>query len=345
MAALQYKETTTKSLYWGGERGCEDTQISSAILDHSPLSYALTHSPPVRELSLVKQFEAHVVCPNAAGFKTYDNLEGYEVIGYPTDRALTFLKHHLSPQWRFLVHTLMHCLSPKSGSWNQFPSSIATALICLSTDRVYNFSRFIIEGMIGNVKATKNKFLMYPRFLQMIVAIETADRTPRPTFGFTRKLFANMKFKWEGQPMPLTPPCLPLLLLAMLLMRKIQQPMNVSPLTQSSLLLDWRPWPSVPKGRLVVNTAASCPFFLLTDWHTSAGGFISAARVCGPAAYYLEPEDLDNLLSMEDDTTHGGFHVESPVRPDDAPTPTANAASRAEDPVLLTSLSAKLDSF
>ncbi|GJY24589.1 hypothetical protein Tco_0398247 [Tanacetum coccineum] len=58
---------------------------------------------------------------------------------------------------------------------------------------------------------------------------------------------------------------------------------------------------------------------------------------------YLEPEDLDNLLSMEDDTTHGGFHVESPVRPDDAPTPTADAAGRAEDPVLLTSLSEKLD--
>ncbi|GKF77750.1 hypothetical protein Tco_0230220, partial [Tanacetum coccineum] len=43
---------------------------------------------------------------------------------------------------------------------------------------------------------------------------------------------------------------------------------------------------------------------------------------------YLEPEDLDNLLSMENDTTHGGFHVESPVRPDDAPTPTADAAVR-----------------
>ncbi|GKD14762.1 hypothetical protein Tco_1199169, partial [Tanacetum coccineum] len=56
---------------------------------------------------------------------------------------------------------------------------------------------------------------------------------------------------------------------------------------------------------------------------------------------YREPEDLDN--PMEDDTTHGGFHVESPVRPDDAPIPTADAAGRAEDPTLLTSLSAKLD--
>ncbi|GJZ15485.1 hypothetical protein Tco_0551162 [Tanacetum coccineum] len=56
---------------------------------------------------------------------------------------------------------------------------------------------------------------------------------------------------------------------------------------------------------------------------------------------YREPEDLDN--PMEDDTTHDGFHVASPGGPNDAPTPTAAAAGRAEDPTLLTSLSAKLD--
>ncbi|GJU94305.1 putative ribonuclease H-like domain-containing protein [Tanacetum coccineum] len=124
--------------------------------------------PPVVFDSLVKQFWATaVVRPNAAGshdlvatidgrevvvteslirtqlqfddangifdMPNNDILEGMRVIGYPTDGTLTFLKNHLSPQWRFLVHTLMHCLSPKSGSWNQFPSSIATALICLST--------------------------------------------------------------------------------------------------------------------------------------------------------------------------------------------------------------------
>ncbi|GKG39609.1 hypothetical protein Tco_0463754, partial [Tanacetum coccineum] len=26
----------------------------------------------------------------------------------PPGRTLTFLKHHLSPQWRFLVHTILH---------------------------------------------------------------------------------------------------------------------------------------------------------------------------------------------------------------------------------------------
>ncbi|GJT43022.1 dihydroorotate dehydrogenase, mitochondrial [Tanacetum coccineum] len=42
----------------------------------------------------------------------------------------------------------------------------------------------------------------------MLVAIETADRTPRPTSAFTRKLFSNMRLKWAGEEIPLTPPML-----------------------------------------------------------------------------------------------------------------------------------------
>ncbi|GJS79618.1 hypothetical protein Tco_0729499 [Tanacetum coccineum] len=171
MAALKYKDDHNKIAYLGRERGCEDFTDILSYLDHSPLRYALTHDPPVVFDSLVKQFWATaVVRPNAAGshdlvatidgrevvvteslirtqlqfddangifdMPINDILEGMRVIGYPTDGTLTFLKIHLSPQWRFLVHTIMHCLSPKSGSWNQFPSSIATALICLSTGRL-----------------------------------------------------------------------------------------------------------------------------------------------------------------------------------------------------------------
>ncbi|GJS70784.1 hypothetical protein Tco_0703625 [Tanacetum coccineum] len=58
---------------------------------------------------------------------------------------------------------------------------------------------------------------------------------------------------------------------------------------------------------------------------------------------YIEPEDITNLNSMEDETILGGFHEETHAGPDDAPTPTADAAGRAEDPALLTSLSAKID--
>ncbi|GJR00451.1 hypothetical protein Tco_0523435 [Tanacetum coccineum] len=54
---------------------------------------------------------------------------------------LTFQKGAFSPQWRFLIHTILHCLSPKKTAWEQFSSNIATAVICLATNRTFNFSR------------------------------------------------------------------------------------------------------------------------------------------------------------------------------------------------------------
>nr|GEW29103.1 hypothetical protein [Tanacetum cinerariifolium] len=59
-------------------------------------------------------------------FTLHDVLDRMREIGYPKDGSLTFYKAKLSPQWRFLIHTLIHCMSPKSGGWNQFPSSIAS---------------------------------------------------------------------------------------------------------------------------------------------------------------------------------------------------------------------------
>nr|GEV12769.1 putative ribonuclease H-like domain-containing protein [Tanacetum cinerariifolium] len=71
-------------------------------------------------------------------------------IEYTTKGKFIFFKNKFSPQWKFLIHTLIHCLSPKSGSWNQFSSNIAIALIFLSTGRKYNFSNMIFNGMCHN---------------------------------------------------------------------------------------------------------------------------------------------------------------------------------------------------
>nr|GEX53612.1 hypothetical protein [Tanacetum cinerariifolium] len=97
---------------------------------------------------------------------------GMDALGYVTEGKLTFFKNKFSPQWRFLVHTLLHCLSPKSGSWDQFGSPIAIALICLSDGRRFNWSNYIFRGMVNNTWNAK-KFLMYLRFLQTILDIET----------------------------------------------------------------------------------------------------------------------------------------------------------------------------
>ncbi|GKB26742.1 hypothetical protein Tco_0866143 [Tanacetum coccineum] len=127
---------------------------------------------------------------------------GMDNLGYVTEGKLTFFKNKFSPQWRFLVYTLLHCLSTKSGSWDQFGSSIAVVLICLSDGRRFNWSSYIFKGMVSNIGNAK-KFLMYPRFLQAMLGIETSITRQYHVFKLSSKLFANMKLNFVGQPMPL----------------------------------------------------------------------------------------------------------------------------------------------
>ncbi|GKE46290.1 hypothetical protein Tco_1477548 [Tanacetum coccineum] len=56
--------------------------------------------------------------------------------------------------------------------------------------------------MVSNIGNAK-KFLMYPRFLQTILGIETGITRQYQVFKLSSKLFANMKLNFVGQTMPL----------------------------------------------------------------------------------------------------------------------------------------------
>ncbi|KAI3665007.1 hypothetical protein L6452_43623 [Arctium lappa] len=85
-----------------------------------------------------------------------------------------FSKAKFSPQWRFLVHTLMHCISKKTTGWSEFSSPIAYALVCLATTRRYNFSQMIFNDLVSNM-GNKKSFYMYPRFVQAVINHELTD--------------------------------------------------------------------------------------------------------------------------------------------------------------------------
>ncbi|GJS36901.1 hypothetical protein Tco_0535283 [Tanacetum coccineum] len=88
---------------------------------------------------------------DSEGLKTLLTAEIFEqlaLIGYViTSDSLTFQKGHFFPQWKFFIHTILHCLSPKKTAWEQFSSNIATAIIFLATNRTFNFSNLIFEAM------------------------------------------------------------------------------------------------------------------------------------------------------------------------------------------------------
>ncbi|GJR94632.1 reverse transcriptase domain-containing protein [Tanacetum coccineum] len=54
-------------------------------------------------------------------------------------------------------------LHPKTTTWNEFSSTMASAIICLAINQKFNFSKFIFEGMIRNLDNVSGKFLMYQR--------------------------------------------------------------------------------------------------------------------------------------------------------------------------------------
>nr|GEZ71680.1 hypothetical protein [Tanacetum cinerariifolium] len=75
---------------------------------------------------------------------------------------LTFYKALFSSQWKFLIHTILLSLSAKRTSWNEFSSAMASIVICLSTGRKFNFSKYIFDSLVQNVDSS-SKFYMYPR--------------------------------------------------------------------------------------------------------------------------------------------------------------------------------------
>ncbi|GJZ45319.1 putative ribonuclease H-like domain-containing protein [Tanacetum coccineum] len=202
---LRYALTTNPTIYDSLVKQCWQSATANTKTDGSleinatidTIRYTISEAS-IRDSLQLEDATGITMLPND------DLFEGMGQIGYPTDGTFTFWKSFFTPQWRYLVHHLLHCISSKSGGWDQFGSNIATALICLSTGRVYNFSKLIFDGMVANLKS-KTKFLMYPRFLQMILNIQTENKHLYLAVSLTKKIFGNMKRGFRGAPRPLLP--------------------------------------------------------------------------------------------------------------------------------------------
>ena len=125
----------------------------------------------------------------------------------PETRSLKELEQdwRLSNDWReFRVKKInRHWHQRRSGF---FPSNhslaiLLFALVCLSTNRVYNFSKMIFDNMVKNVKSP-TKFLMYPRFIQTNLKAKNSQllshRTIFPTPCLQWKVFQNMEMETQG---------------------------------------------------------------------------------------------------------------------------------------------------
>ncbi|GKC17738.1 hypothetical protein Tco_1014520 [Tanacetum coccineum] len=120
----------------------EEVQLQ-ALVDGKKI--IITDSIIRRDLQL-EDAEGVDYLPNATIFEQL-TLMGYEKLS----QKLTLFKSFFLPQWKFLIYTVLQCLSPKITAWNEFSSNIASAIICLATSQKFNFSKLIFESMVKNL--------------------------------------------------------------------------------------------------------------------------------------------------------------------------------------------------
>nr|GEV00501.1 hypothetical protein [Tanacetum cinerariifolium] len=157
--------------------------------------HQFTMSNPYQELTSPDQ----TVFDDSDGIACLPNEEIFaelERIGYEKPYTkLTFYKAFFSVQWKFLIYTIVQCMSAKRTAWNKFSSSVASAVIYLATGRKFNFSKYIFDSIVRNVDSP-SKFLMYPRFLQVTINAQVDDlssyNTKYTSPALTQKVFANM---------------------------------------------------------------------------------------------------------------------------------------------------------
>ncbi|GJW55169.1 putative ribonuclease H-like domain-containing protein [Tanacetum coccineum] len=97
-------------------------------------------------------------------------------------------------------------MSAKTTTWNEFSSTMASAIICLATNQKFNFSKYVVESLVKNLN-NDNKFLMYPRFVQVFLDKQVGDMSTHDQIypSHTNKVFRNMKRVGKGFSKVVTP--------------------------------------------------------------------------------------------------------------------------------------------
>ncbi|GKB67375.1 hypothetical protein Tco_0928787, partial [Tanacetum coccineum] len=150
----------------------------------------------VRRYLQLEDAEGMDCLPNTTIFEELTRM-GYEKI----TQRLTFYKAFFSPQWKFLIHTVLQCLCAKTTAWSEFSNTMASAIICLATNQKFNFSKYVFESMVKNLDNV-NKFLMYPRFVQVFLEQQVGKMSSHKriyeTPYHTKNIFGNMRRVGKG---------------------------------------------------------------------------------------------------------------------------------------------------
>ncbi|GJT17313.1 hypothetical protein Tco_0876019 [Tanacetum coccineum] len=124
MANLEFYDTHNMVAYLLKPEGSEIFNFwqtaSTSTLEDGAVEITTTIDGQLKTITEAS-LRRHLKLEDADGISSLPNFEIFEqlaLMGYASDsNKLTFQKGYFSSQWRFLIHTILHCLSPKKNAW------------------------------------------------------------------------------------------------------------------------------------------------------------------------------------------------------------------------------------
>ncbi|KAI3776622.1 hypothetical protein L1987_46408 [Smallanthus sonchifolius] len=82
----------------------------------------------------------------------------------------SYKKMWVLDQWRYFAHIMIMCISSRKAGQDAMGHDLAAAMVGLSLNRGYNFSRYIFKALNDQINTAKRfRFLLYPRFVQQLI--------------------------------------------------------------------------------------------------------------------------------------------------------------------------------
>lgn len=107
------------------------------------------------------------------------------------------------------MHIFLLCISGNKGGLDQLNQVQSSAIVALTMGWDYNMSKYVFSEMIENLNGKKEMFLLYPRFLQMILdarypnlerTVEVLDSkfVGEGVYGLIKQSRSNAKMSYQG---------------------------------------------------------------------------------------------------------------------------------------------------
>ncbi|KAI3815774.1 hypothetical protein L1987_15455 [Smallanthus sonchifolius] len=88
--------------------------------------------------------------------------------GRPNDTQAR--KGGLVGEWTYFMHVIIQCLSPRKAGTDCLKSALQAAMVALTLNKRFNFALHIYRELVMQINPLEGQgFLMYPRFVQMIL--------------------------------------------------------------------------------------------------------------------------------------------------------------------------------